>query len=99
MNNCSQLVNKRYTPVGFVNVILFAFPQYIHPTSISHRLQIDLSSTSRRPLTQHRPFVDPTLTSRSHQPRINMIHINLTLQRTRKNSLSRAGFEIASSGF
>ena len=31
--------------------------------------------------------------------RINYIHINLTLQRTTKNSLSRAGFELASSGF
>ena len=29
----------------------------------------------------------------------NEIHINLTLQRTTKNSLSRAGFERASSGF
>ena len=29
----------------------------------------------------------------------NYIHINLTLQRTTKNSLSRAGFELASSGF
>ena len=27
------------------------------------------------------------------------IHINLTLQRTTKNSLSRAAFELASSGF
>ena len=29
----------------------------------------------------------------------NYIHINLTLQRTTKNSLSRAEFELASSGF
>ena len=29
----------------------------------------------------------------------NWIHINLTLQRTTKNSLSRAGFELASSSF
>ena len=29
----------------------------------------------------------------------NLICINLTLQRTTKNSLSRVGFELASSGF
>ena len=29
----------------------------------------------------------------------NYVHINLTLQRTTKNSLSRAGLELASSGF
>ena len=29
----------------------------------------------------------------------NYIHINLTLQITTKNSLSRAGFELTSSGF
>ena len=30
---------------------------------------------------------------------VNLIHINLTLQRTIKNSLSRAVFKLASSGF
>ena len=29
----------------------------------------------------------------------NLVHINLTLQTTTKNSLSRAGFELAPSGF
>ena len=31
--------------------------------------------------------------------KLNCIHTNLTRQRTTKNSLSRAGFELASSGF
>ena len=62
------------TPVGFVDFV-FACPQYMHLTSISHAPHIDLTSTPGGTLIDvtpipHRPFVGPTLTS--HQSHINM---------------------------